>query len=135
MKQPLVAQATQFLLALGLGLGLGLLYDFFRGLRRCCRRLTHLLDFCFALLWLCGSLLLALYGGGGVYRIFMLLGTLLGFALWLRWCSPWFAPLMCGLWRILTVPVRLFAALCRKICKKRKFFSKTSFQAGKNRVQ
>ncbi|MBQ7870777.1 MAG: spore cortex biosynthesis protein YabQ [Oscillospiraceae bacterium] len=134
MEQPLGTQALQFLLSLGLGLGFGLLYDLFRGLRRNCRWLTHLLDLCFALLWLCGSLLLALYAGGGAYRIFMLLGTVLGFALWLRLCSPFVAPAMGWFWRVLTTPLRLLGRLFGKILKKTRKFLKNIFSTGKKSV-
>ncbi|MDR0890391.1 MAG: spore cortex biosynthesis protein YabQ, partial [Oscillospiraceae bacterium] len=78
MEQPLWTQGSQFLLSLPFGLALGLFYDLLRGLRRYARWMTHLLDALFVVNYLLANLLFALYIGGGEFRIFMLLGSLLG---------------------------------------------------------
>lgn len=132
MEQPLLLQSGQFLWSVALGAALGIVYDLLRGLRRNLRGLTHLLDFVFSLTVLLSGLLLALFVGGGQYRLFMPLGTALGAAIYFLTLSRPVARLSCAFWRLITYPLRISGRYFKKICKK---FRKTSFQSGKNRIK
>ncbi|MBQ3356935.1 MAG: spore cortex biosynthesis protein YabQ [Oscillospiraceae bacterium] len=129
MELSLGLQGRQFLLAAALGLALGLHYDLLRGLRRVFRRLTVVLDLWFALTLLIGSLLFALYVGNGEYRIFMLLGTALGMAVYFLTVSRLILPLSIQFWRILTCPLRLLGRFFGKFLEKMKNFAKNIFSS------
>ena len=120
MELPLTLQGQQFLLAALMGAAFGLLYDILRGLRRVARWATHLLDVLFVLSFLFGSLLFALWIGNGEYRVFMLPGTLLGMVLYFSTLSLVILPCSRFFWRFLTLPLRKFAGLCKKILEKMK---------------
>ena len=84
-------QALGFLAALALGGGLGLLYDFFRLLRRRLGVpwLAAALDLCY---WPVGAGVLfwhALEAGGGVIRVYLVLGLLLGGGIYFAVLSRW----------------------------------------------
>lgn len=72
MELPIALQALQFAISGAAGLGLGLIYDLLRALRRRNRRLAILLDLLFCAMALLLFLLLALYPGHGILRLFML---------------------------------------------------------------
>lgn len=85
---PIALQALQFAISGAAGLGLGLIYDLLRALRRRNRRLAILLDLLFCAMALLLFLLLALYPGHGILRLFMLGGIGLGIILWFLTASP-----------------------------------------------
>ena len=98
MEQPLWTQGSRFLLAVALGVAYGLHYDLLRGLRRNLRWLTPLLDLWFVLSWLVGNLLFGLYAGDGQFRIYMLVGSLLGSAAYFLTLSRLILPLFSKMW-------------------------------------
>lgn len=125
MSLPLAFQGGQLLSAVLLGACYALVYDLLRGLRRNAKWLTQLLDLCFCLILLLGNFLLALFVGKGQYRIFMLLATILGAALWFLTLSRLFLPLSRLFWRILFLPLRLLWQGCKKIRRiSKKYFKK-----------
>ena len=111
MEQPLWMQGSRFLLAFALGAVCGLHYDFLRGLRRSLRWLTPLLDLWFVLCWLVGNLLFALRLGGGQFRIYMLVGSLLGSAAYFAVLSRLFLPCFTKFWAVFSWPLRKLGTL------------------------
>ena len=134
MELPLGLQSEQFLCSFLLGCLLAACYDILRGLRRNARKLTHGLDALFALLCLVGNLLLALYVGRGEYRIFMLVGSLLGAWLWFLTLSRLFIRLSTQIWYILGMPLRVLWRIFEKILEKTKKFLKNIFSRRKKSV-
>ncbi|MBQ6432260.1 MAG: spore cortex biosynthesis protein YabQ [Oscillospiraceae bacterium] len=134
MELPLGLQGRQFLLAAALGFALGLHYDILRGLRRVVRQMTAVLDFWFALTVLISGLSFSLYAGNGEYRIFMLVGTAVGMAVWFLTLSRLFLACSIRFWRILTVPLRLFGRLFGKILEKMRKNAKKLFATVKKSV-
>ena len=114
MEQPLWTQGSRFLLAVALGAAYGLHYDLLRGLRRNLRWLTPLLDLWFVLSWLVGNLLFGLYAGDGQFRIYMLVGSLLGSAAYFLTLSRLILPLFSKMWEILSWPFRMLGRLGKK---------------------
>ena len=104
-------QGSRFLLAFALGAVCGLHYDFLRGLRRSLRWLTPLLDLWFVLCWLAGNLLFALRLGGGQFRIYMLVGSLLGSAAYFAVLSRLFLPCFTKFWAFFSWPLRKLGTL------------------------
>lgn len=131
MEQSLGLQSSQFLLSAVLGLAYGIHFDFLRGLGRNLRWLRHLLDFWFALTFLLGNLLFALYVGNGEYRIFMLAGTGLGILAYFFTLSRPFSRFFDLFWRILTLPLRFLGKIFRRFLKKLQKFAKNIFSNGK----
>ena len=131
MEQPLLLQGGQFLWAVALGAALGVVYDLLRGLRRTLRGLTHLADLLFSLTVLISGLLLALYVGDGQYRLFLLLGTVLGATIYFLTLSRIFSAASCMIWRFLTYPLRAAARFCKKIVEKLQNFLKNIFSSRK----
>ena len=107
-------QALGFLAALALGGGLGLLYDFFRLLRRRLGApwLAAALDLCY---WPVGAGVLfwhALEAGGGVIRVYLVLGLLLGGGIYFAVLSRWvliggerLADALAALWHLALRPL------------------------------
>ena len=118
MELPLSLQGVQFLLSALVGLAYGIHYDILRGLRRTLPAAKHLLDFWFALTFLIGNLLLALYVGNGEYRIFMLLGTALAMVVYFVTISRFFLLVFTKFWQFLTFPLRFICKSCKKFLRK-----------------
>ena len=118
MELPLSLQGVQFLLSALVGLAYGIHYDILRGLRRTLPAAKHLLDFWFALTFLIGNLLLALYVGNGEYRIFMLLGTALTMVVYFVTISRFFLLVFTKFWQFLTFPLRFVCKSCATVISK-----------------
>lgn len=117
MELPIALQALQFAISGAAGLGLGLIYDLLRALRRRNRRLAILLDLLFCAMALLLFLLLALYPGHGILRLFMLGGIGLGMILWFLTASRPFLAILDKLLTLLSRVIRLLLAPLVKICK------------------
>ena len=134
MELPLSLQGSQFLWSAVVGLCYGLHYDILRALRRNAKLLTHLLDLWFALTFLLGNFLTALYLGNGQFRIFMLIAVALGMTVWfLLFSYPvlWFFE---KFWSIFCAPFRFTSKICKKILKKMIKLLKNIFSFVKKRV-
>jgi hypothetical protein len=127
MELPVALQALQFAVSGGVGLGLGLFYDLLRAFRRRCRGIGAVLDLFFALILAAALLLMALYAGQGVFRLFMLLGTALGAAFWFLTISPFFRSALDRLFAILDQILRFLLSPLVKTCKIVKIFLKKGF--------
>ena len=134
MELPLSLQAIQFLLSALVGLAYGIHYDLLRALRQTLPALRHILDFWFALSFLIGNLLLALYVGNGQYRIFMLLGTVLAMTVYFLTVSRFLVGIFTKFCGIITFPLRFFGAKCKKILKKLVKKAKNIFSTRKKSV-
>ena len=129
MTAPGVA-ARQFLIACAMGLGLGLFYGFLRPLRR---RHVHLADLLFLPALFYAWLVLGFGICGGDLRPVTMLGLGLGAVAWecsigrlLRPVFGWFWGI---LFRILSLPVRIFKKIFAKIAKFAKFLLATGKKA------
>ncbi|MBS6367113.1 MAG: hypothetical protein KH420_07180 [Clostridiales bacterium] len=127
MELPIALQALQFAISGAAGLGLGLIYDLLRALRRRNRRLAVPLDLLFCLVALLLVLLLALYPGQGVVRLFMLGGMALGILLWFLTASWPFLSILDKLLTLLGRTLGLLLAPLVKTCKFMKKFLKKLF--------
>ncbi len=117
MELPIALQALQFAISGAAGLGLGLIYDLLRALRRKNRRLAIPLDLLFCAMALLLFLLLALYPGRGILRLFMLGGTGLGIILWFLTASRPFLAILDKFLTLLSRTIRLLLAPLVKTCK------------------
>lgn len=127
-------QGSRFLLAFALGAVCGLHYDFLRGLRRSLRWLTPLLDLWFVLCWLVGNLLFALRLGGGQFRIYMLVGSLLGSAAYFAVLSRLFLPCFTKFWAVFSWPLRKLGTLGKIFLQFLKKIMKNIFSSEKKSV-
>ena len=118
MELPLSLQSGQFFCSVLVGLIYGLHYDFLRALRRNAKFLTHVLDLWFALTFLVGNFLTALYVGNGQLRIFMFLAIALGMTLWFLLFSRPILWIFGKFWYVLCAPFRLISKICKKILTK-----------------
>lgn len=119
-------QAATFLGAALMGMGVGLVYDLFRTLRRRVRLplLGPALDLLFWLLVTAGIFLYAVAFGGGRVRIYMVIALFLGAVAYFLALSPpalllagLLADALAALWRLATLPLRLFNTLGKKMKK------------------
>ncbi|MBE6992608.1 MAG: hypothetical protein E7430_08550 [Ruminococcaceae bacterium] len=113
MELPVSLQSWQFCACLLAGLALAAIYDILKMLRRLTRLPYWPMDIIFSLVLLLTVPALALYVGGGDFRLFFFPALVLGAVFWFITISPLFSAVM--LWigdifglcvRILTVPVR-----------------------------
>ena len=135
MELPLSLQGVQFLLSALVGLAYGIHYDILRGLRRTLPAAKHLLDFWFALTFLIGNLLLALYVGNGEYRIFMLLGPALTMVVYFVTISRFFLLVFTKFWQFLNFPLRFVCKSCKKFIRKLLKKVKNIFSSRKKSVK
>ena len=134
MELPLAFQGAQFFKALLLGILYGVHYDFLRGLRARGRWRTIFVDAYYALTFLIGNFLLALYVGKGEFRIFMLCAIVLGMTAWFLTLSRFVRRSFGVFWRIVLWPLHLLRRICKKILEKTKKILKNIFSFAKKRV-
>ncbi|MCI2058802.1 MAG: septum formation initiator family protein [Oscillibacter sp.] len=130
MENHISSQLILFGQSVLLGMGGGLLYDLLRPLRTRRPRLTGLSDVLYCLAGLLCLFLFVLRRAGGELRIYALLGlgggAVLHFSFFSQILRPvwdFWADTLAGALRLLSLPVRKIAALCKKVmCELRNLF-------------